>query len=238
LSKAFEMLQTVEAERGTSLGPVPIQGHRVRPSVVDQDEISRFVQQVFRVTNAPRTLLFSAIDRGDGCTAVCAAAAQNLATTGPGSICLVDANLRNPSIHKLFDIANSVGLSEAILQPGSIQNFAQRIAGSNLWIVPSGAAISAAQGLTGSDVMRARLTELRESFDHVLIDSPALTPTADAMALGRLVDAMVLVLQSNATRREAARTMISQIRGANVNLLGAVLNKRTFPIPQNLYARL
>jgi Mrp family chromosome partitioning ATPase len=232
------MLQSVEAERGTTLGPVPIQGHKVRPSVVDQDEISRLVQRVFRVPNAPRALLFSGIDRGDGCTAVCAAAAQNLATTGPGSICLVDANLRYPSIHKLFDLDNSVGLSEALLQSAPMQDFAQRIAGSNLWIVPSGAAISSAQGLTGSEVMRVRLAELRESFDHVLIDSPALNPSSDAMALGRLVDAMVLVLQSNATRRETARTVIDQIRGANVNLLGAVLNKRTFPIPQNLYARL
>jgi succinoglycan biosynthesis transport protein ExoP len=238
LSKAFELLQNVEAERGTGLGPVPVNGHRTRHSVVDQEEIARLVQRIFRVPEAPRTLLFAAIDRGDGCTAICVAAAENLAATAPGSVCLVDANLRSPSIHKHFDIDNSVGLSEAILQPGAVHNFAQRMSGTNLWVLPSGSAFATNQALAGSDGMRARMAELRESFDHVLIDSPALNPSADAMALGRLVDGMLLVLQSNTTRRETARTVIDQIRGANVNLLGAVLNKRTFPIPQNLYARL
>jgi Mrp family chromosome partitioning ATPase len=82
------------------------------------------------------------------------------------------------------------------------------------------------------------MAELNQSFDHVLIDSPALNRSADALSLGRLVDGMLLVLQSNATRRETARTVIANIRNASVNLLGAVLNKRTFPIPQNLYDRL
>jgi Mrp family chromosome partitioning ATPase len=124
------------------------------------------------------------------------------------------------------------------MQSGSIHNFAQNIVGTNLWVLPSGSGVAAAQSLIGSDGMRSRMAELNQSFDHVLIDSPALNRSADALSLGRLVDGMLLVLQSNATRRETARTVIANIRNANVNLLGAVLNKRTFPIPQNLYDRL
>lgn len=238
MSKAFELLQNVEAERGTGVGPVPVNIHRVRPSVVDQEEITRLVQRVFRAPDAPRSVLFAGIDAGDGCTSICIAAAENLAATAPGTICLVDANLRSPSIHRHFEISNSIGLAEAIVQPGAIHNFAQRIAGTNLWVLPSGAGAATAQSLIGSDGMRARMAELNQSFDHVLVDSPALNPSSDALILGRLVDGMLLVLQSNATRRETARTVIAGIRNANVNLLGAVLNKRTFPIPQNLYDRL
>ncbi len=86
--------------------------------------------------------------------------------------------------------------------------------------------------------MRARMAELNQAFDHVLVDSPALNRSSDALVLGRMVDGLLLVLQSNATKRETARNVIASIRNANVNLLGAVLNKRTFPIPQNLYDRL
>jgi Mrp family chromosome partitioning ATPase len=56
--------------------------------------------------------------------------------------------------------------------------------------------------------------------------------------LGRFADGIVLVLQSNATRREAALKAKESFEVASVRLLGAVLNKRTFPIPQNLYQRL
>lgn len=234
MSKAFELLQNVEAERGTAMGPVPVNGHRARPSVVDEEEISRLVQRVFRAPDAPRSVLFAGIDPGDGCTSICTSAAENLATTVPGSVCLVDANVRNPSIHKRFEIDNTVGLAESLVQPGAIHNFARRVGGTNLWVLPSGSGTA----VTGSDGMRARMAELRETFDHVLVDSPALNRFPDATVLGRLVDGMLLVLQSNATRRETARTVIDSVRNANVNLLGAVLNKRTFPIPQNLYERL
>lgn len=236
MSKAFEMLQNIEAERGVTLGPVPVNGHRVRTSVVDQEEISRLVQRLFRVPNAPRSVLFAGIEAGDGCSSICAAAAENLATTAPVTVCLVDGNLRSPSIHKLFEIDNSVGLSQAVAQQGAIQNFTRRVAGTNLWLLPAGA--GSTNALAGSEAMRARLAELRETFDHVLIDSPAIGRYPDAMAMGRMVDGLLLVLQSNATRRETARNVIDSMRSANVNLLGAVLNKRTFPIPQNLYERL
>ena len=238
MSKAFELLQNVEAERGTVIGPVPVNGHRARPSVVDEEEISRLVQRVFRAPNAPRTVLFASIDPGDGCTSICAAVAENLAASAPGTVCLVDANLRDPSIHRHFEMDNNLGLAEAIAQPGTIQNFVHRVGGANLWVLPSGSGLAAASALTSSEGMRARMTELRETFDYVLVDSTALSRSTDAVVLGRLVDGMLLVLQSNATRRETARTVIDSIRNANVNLLGAVLNKRTFPIPQNLYQRL
>lgn len=238
MSKAFELLQNIEAERETSVGPVPVNGHRTRPSVVDEGEISRLVQRVFRAPDAPRSVVFAGIDPGDGCTAICTAAAENLAATSPGSICLVDANLRDPSIHRHFEIDNSVGLSESLVQPGAIHNFARRVTGTNLWLLPSGSGAAMATSLIGSEGMRSRMAELREAFDHVLVDSPALNRFPDATVLGRLVDGMLLVLQSNATRRETARTVIDSVRNANVNLLGAVLNKRTFPIPQNLYERL
>jgi succinoglycan biosynthesis transport protein ExoP len=238
LSKAFELLQKVEEERGTGLGPTPVNGHRARPSVVDQEEISRLVQRVFRAPDASRSVIFAGVDEGDGCTSICVAAAENLAATAPGSVCIVDANLRDPSVHKHFGVDNRSGLAEAIVQPGPIPNFAQQIAGTNLWVLPSGSGIAAAQSLVSSEGMRSRVAELHQTFDHVLFDSPALNRCADAIVLGRLVDGMLLVLQSNATRRETARTVIENVRQANVHLLGAVLNKRTFPIPQNLYERL
>jgi Mrp family chromosome partitioning ATPase len=60
---------------------------------------------------------------------------------------------------------------------------------------------------------------------------------ADAMALGKLADGLVLVLEANSTRREAAMRVTESLSQAQIRVLGAVLNKRTFPIPESLYRR-
>jgi Mrp family chromosome partitioning ATPase len=86
--------------------------------------------------------------------------------------------------------------------------------------------------------MKERLAELRSAFDYVLIDAPPLNSYADAMVFGRLADGVVLVLEANATRREAALRVAESLRSAKISVLGAVLNKRTFPIPSALYKRL
>jgi Mrp family chromosome partitioning ATPase len=86
--------------------------------------------------------------------------------------------------------------------------------------------------------MKTRIDELRGEFDYVLIDSPPLNIYADGVTLGKLADGLVLVLEANSTRREAAARVAENLRAAQVRVVGAVLNKRTFPIPESLYHRL
>jgi len=92
--------------------------------------------------------------------------------------------------------------------------------------------------LLNCDRMKERIAELRGEFDYLLIDAPPLNSYSDAMVFGRLADGVVLVLEANATRRETALRVADSLRVANIPLLGAVLNKRTFPIPAVLYKRL
>lgn len=104
-------------------------------------------------------------------------------------------------------------------------------------MMTAGSRASNIHALIGSEALRTRIAELRSEFDDVLIDSPPVNMYADACGLGKLADGMILVLQSNATRREAARKAKETIESAHVRLLGAVLNKRRFPIPDALYGR-
>jgi receptor protein-tyrosine kinase len=86
-----------------------------------------------------------------------------------------------------------------------------------------------------SDRMKTRLAELRKEFDYVLIDVPPLNKYADATALARQTDGVVVVLEANVTRKEAATKAVESLRSSGISILGAVLNKRTFPIPEKLY---
>jgi Mrp family chromosome partitioning ATPase len=89
--------------------------------------------------------------------------------------------------------------------------------------------------MVSGDGMKERISELRKEFEFVLIDAPPLNTYADGTALGQLADGVVLVLEANCTRREVASRAAENLRAAQIPILGAILNKRTYPIPEMLY---
>jgi Mrp family chromosome partitioning ATPase len=135
-------------------------------------------------------------------------------------------------------VANHYGLADSLQKSGDIRTFANQLKPANLWLLSGGAVTSDSFGLLNSDALAGRVQELRNEFDFILIDTPAIGPYADAIALGRVSDGVVVVLQAEATRRESALKGIENLRQANIEILGAVLNQRTFPIPNFVYHRL
>ena len=157
----------------------------------------------------------------------------------PGSVCVVDANFRSPSLHEYFGLGGAPGFADAVLIDSSpIETLAQQVPGSNLWVVPSGSRAADLHVLFTSDRLQSRMKELVGKFDRVLINAPPASLYADAALLGKLVDGVILVLKSSSTRRETARKVKESFDAASVRLIGAVLNERTFPIPERLYRKL
>jgi capsular exopolysaccharide synthesis family protein len=203
---------------------------------IAKEESLKLVQSVFLMQGAPhRTVLFAGVDSGSGCSRICVGAADALAHSVSGSVCLVDANFRAPSLPESYGTSNHYGLADALRKEGPVRDFAKSLRPGNLWLLSCGSAASESTGLLNSEKMKTRLHELREEFDFVLIDAPPLSTYADAIALGQLADGIVLVLEAHATKREAAVRVAENLRAKNVKILGAVLNKRTFPIPESLY---
>jgi Mrp family chromosome partitioning ATPase len=83
-----------------------------------------------------------------------------------------------------------------------------------------------------------RLRELRLEFDYTILHGPPAALCSDATLLGYLSDGVVLVLEANSTRRAAAQRAVQMLQAANAKLLGSVLSKRTFPIPERIYRNL
>lgn len=249
MSKTFELLQRLEKEQELT-APAPVAPPVLPPQVLfsgipeerlermGTEEVVKLVQRVFRAQGpeATRVVTFTGVDRGNGCSWICVSAALTLASQTQGTVCVVDANLRAPSLQRYFGLENRFGLAEAMTQTAPVRDFLQQNSKSNLWILTAGVHSSPAS--LNSEALLARITELRSQFDYVLIDTPPANLYADALSLARFTDGVVLVLQSNTTRREAALKVKESFETARVRLLGAVLNKRTFPIPQALYDRL
>lgn len=256
MSKNFELMQQAGKDQVVrpSLQPEPLtpfiggnghgNGHRDEASLdldhLAGEEALRLVQRVFllQTQEPPRLVVFASVDHGNGCSRICVRAAETLARNTRGSVCLVEGNLRSPALPEMFGTTNHHGLTDALLEEGPIRSFAKLVRGQNLWLLSSGSLASDSPKLLNSERMKSRFAELRKEFDFVLIDAPPLTRYSDAIALAQSTDGLVLVLEANATRREAALQVSENLRAANIRILGAVLNKRTFPIPETLYNRL
>jgi Mrp family chromosome partitioning ATPase len=255
MSKNFELMQ--QAGKDPEFRPVrklestPAQifgngggnGHRdVEVLDLDQqagEEVLRLVQRVFllQAQEPPHVVVFAGIDHGSGCSRICMRAAETLAKNIPGSVCLVEANLRSPALPAMLGTTNHHGLTDALLHEGPIRSFAKPVRGDNLWLLSSGALAVDSANLLNSERLKSRLAELRKEFDFVLIDAPPLTRYSDAIPIAQLAEGLVLVLEANSTRKEAALEVTNALRSAQIQVLGAVLNKRTFPIPESLYHR-
>jgi protein-tyrosine kinase len=206
--------------------------------VLTQEEV-KLVQSVFRSPHlgGPRVVVFSGVEHGNGSSLICARTAETLADRMGGSVCVVDANLRSPALHRYFGADNLRGFTDMVIQSGPIQNFTKRLEGRNLWLLTYGFHTLDPQALLSSDRLRSRIAELRTEFDHVLIDAPPVNLYTDALLLGQTSDGVVLVVEANSTRRESAQKSKEDMESSGVKLLGAVLNKRTFPVPEFLYRK-
>jgi len=214
--------------------------HRDPIGLID-NEINKLVQQVFILhddNHAVKAVTFCGVNRGDGCSWVCARASEALSEQTPGRVCIVDANFRSPSLHEHFRVEKGTGLADALKNSMPIGAFARPAWSSYLWFVSAGGNGNDPNGALNPASLRTRLSQLRDEFDYVLVDAPPIGSCGDSTLLGQLTDGVVLVVGCNSTRRETARAAKESLEGAGVPILGTVLNRRTYPIPEALYRRL
>ena len=211
-----------------------------QPTLPVDDGSMRLVQQLLapQAVDAPRMVVFAGIEHGNGCTHTAISVAETLAANGDRSVCLVEGNFRSPALAGKFRTNNDQGLSGALSRDGLLRSFAKSVDNDRLWIMSAGSLTAESPNLLSSDRLNVRCRELREEFDIVIVDAPPLAHYADAIALGRLSDGVVLVIEAESTRKEAALAAVEHLRSSDVRILGAVLNKRVYPIPEKLYSKL
>jgi Mrp family chromosome partitioning ATPase len=244
VSKNFELLQRTAKEELFIPAGLPPPTPQATPSPVlareiARDEITKLVQCLFLQggqAGGPRVVSFSGIARDDRSSWICGHAGEALASQVDASVCLVDVNLWSPQLHTHFGVGNRTGLADSLTAEGSIRSFATPLSNRNLWLLPSGSVKGDLYAQVGR--CRVRFAELREKFNYVLISAPPLIREAEATLMGQLADGIVLIVEANQTRRETVRRAKERLKTAHVQLLGAVLDQRTFPIPDFLYRKL
>ena len=141
------------------------------------------------------------------------------------SVLLIDCDMRNPTVHKNFNLSNKVGLSSCISMGTALADAVQKTNIEGLYALTGGVIPPNPSELLGSEQMKNLLQRAKEQYDYVLIDTPPVMPVTDALIVSRFVDGMILVIASAEVKVEMARDVKNQLVNAGANILGVVLNK-------------
>lgn len=176
---------------------------------------------------APKTILVSSGEEGEGKTLTALNLAKSLAETGK-KVLLIDADLRCPKIHRLINRNNYTGLTSLL----TAENFStelfdesiQKNAAGSLDVLTSGPRSANPAGLLGSDEMRRLIELLSKNYSHIIIDSPPVLYFADSMILSTVSDVVLVVVRDNYSSRKAVLQVKKVLQTVNANPVGIVMN--------------
>jgi non-specific protein-tyrosine kinase len=176
------------------------------------------------------TLVVTSAAPGEGKSTTLANLAVTMAQ-GERRTILVDADLRRPSLHEIFGISNSRGLTTMFVESEALQNppLVETAVG-NLHLIPTGPLPPNPADLLGSRRMEEVIAGLRTRADIVLLDAPPVVAVTDAAVLGTKVDGVLLVVSAGRTRRDHAQRARELLERVHVRVVGAVLTNAPLDI--------
>jgi capsular exopolysaccharide synthesis family protein len=170
-----------------------------------------------------RSIAVTSPAKGDGKSVTAANLALTMAQEFQQRVLLVDADLRRPSIHRLFGLADGPGLGDVLMNVAELDQALVFLPDHHLTILPAGVPPSHPAELLGSATMRRVLDTLRTRFDRILIDVPPVAPLADLHILAPMVDGLLMIVRAGITPKPAIERALAGLDASKV--LGLVLNE-------------
>ncbi|MBA2943319.1 CpsD/CapB family tyrosine-protein kinase [Paenibacillus sp. CGMCC 1.16610] len=171
-----------------------------------------------------KTITVTSSGRGEGKTTTAINLAVAYAQTGK-KVVLVDADLRNPSIHLTFREDNAKGLTNYLANQSTWNEIVRESYIENLSFVTSGPAPQNPSGLLASHQMDVLLAELSATYDMVIVDTTSILTVTDAKIMATKCDGTLLIVKSGKVKRGIAKKVKEELHLANVNLIGVVMNE-------------
>jgi len=185
-----------------------------------------------------KTILFLGTTQGDGSSTTAINFATTLARDGRHNVLLIEANLRNPSLHEVFHVDPDQSLSGFSANGNKAASGIRKVGPENLYVVTPGSKLSGPVSLFESQRFWEFLKTMRTEFDYVVLDGPPLPSFSESKVICNKVDGVVMVIESGKTRKQVALRAKKDIEQAGGTVLGVVLNKRKYHIPKWIYRRL
>jgi len=212
----------------TPQGNVELVTFQKKPTLIAEAFRSALTSVLFvgEVHNRPRVLVFTSANPAEGKTTV----ASNMAIAAAEIRCkvlVIDADLRRPRMHKVFDVPNDEGLTTLLqgdMDEEAVGSFIKTTSIPYLDVLPAGPSTHAAAHLLHSPNFSAIIAKLRLAYDMIFIDTPPMLQMTDARVAGRIADAVVLVARAGQTTRDAILAAKERLEEDRTKILGTVLN--------------
>jgi capsular exopolysaccharide synthesis family protein len=181
--------------------------------------------RISRVENgrAVRALIVTSPAKGDGKSLTAANLALAMAEEFSQRVLLIDADLRRPSVHHLFDLPEAPGLTDVLMGGATLDDALVTLADHHLTVLPSGVPPSHPAELLGSAAMRRTLDTLRTRFDRLILDMPPVSPLADVHIAAAMADGILMIVRAGMTQKPAIERALAGLDMTKV--LGLVLNE-------------
>ncbi|HEV3309936.1 MAG TPA: polysaccharide biosynthesis tyrosine autokinase, partial [Chloroflexota bacterium] len=180
------------------------------------------------IDHSPKIMLLTSARQGEGKTTITANLGASLAELG-GRVLLIDADLRRPSLHKVFAVDEKIGLTNALISGANepLEPFTHKTDQRGLFVMPSGPVPPNPAEMLSSGRMRDLLRRLSGLYDTIIIDSPPLLAVTDPAILSTMVDVVVLVADVNQVTLQGATRVREALERVGSHVSGVVLNKLT-----------
>ncbi len=176
----------------------------------------------------PKVILITSSGHGEGKSSTVSNLGIALAEINQ-RVLLIDADLRKPRLHDIFNLPNTWGLSDLLREKSSlldcpIEALARKSEVDGLYVLPSGPGTVSITNLLYSTRMADLVARVRNDFDITIIDTPPMSYLSDARVLGQLADAAILVIRAARTTRDEARMAKQRLADDGIKILGTILN--------------
>lgn len=227
------------------LGAIPKKGFIENTLIDDTKRVSALTQsyqnlsdQVYLLIKDKhlKSIIITASSPSDGSTTITANLCNFLSNKAGHNVIVIDANLRSPTVHKVFNLPDTDGLSSVLEGKVSLDKAIQQVS-PNLAVLPAGKTSLNPITLFDSSMMHNLIKTVKDKYEIIVIDYANLNNIKEVYALSARLDGIVLVVNENKTRHQVIKTLITPFKQKKSNIIGVILNNRTFAVPRLLYER-
>ncbi len=250
MSKIYEALEQAQKERKgveqiarVEVGPEAIQPQESEFYAFDlemEEEMLHLYHSIESLLpdRKKRAIQFIGSAEGEGASTIAREFARVVIATLGQSVLLLDGDRHSPTQHFFCNVSPDCCLDDVVEQGDGAEKAIYRVGASNLFVSLVSRNSNSGPNVFASSGFESMWDAMRHRFDMILVDSPPATTSSDVFAMFRKVDGVVIVVEADKTRWPVVQSTKEKIVQHGGNVLGMVLNKRKYYIPEFIYKRL
>ena len=187
------------------------------------NESYREIRTYLTINDEMKTILVTSAEMNEGKTTTICNLAKCFGELDDIKVILIDCDFKKRGVSRKLGISNPFGVSDIVFGNKKLDECIQKV--EDIDVLPSGGVPNNTSMLLNSKVMKNLVSELREKYDYVFIDSPPICRLNDACIIAQYVDGTVLVNASKEIDSKVAKLTLEKLKKVGANIIGVVLNK-------------